>query len=179
MNPFSALMFTPSTLQSPFSRHPCQLLCSFLCNFSNIKTFKFSFCLSQEVETVPYPSVQWEHWTKHLKLACGLFLYHSSWFSSSFKRSPGNLFGFPYGAVVKNPPANAGDARDVGLIPGLGRSPGVENGNQLLYSGLKNSMDRRAWHATVLGVQGLRREETWFQCQLWLCSLDCFPTGEG
>ena len=81
--------------------------------------------------------------------------------------------------VVKNPPANAGDARDVGLIPGLGRSPGVENGNQLLYSCLKNSMDRRAWHATVLGVHGLRREETWFQCQLWLCSLDCFPTGEG
>ena len=38
-----------------------------------------------------------------------------------------------YGAVVKTPPANAGGARDVGLIPGLGRSPGVGNGNPLQY----------------------------------------------
>ena len=37
--------------------------------------------------------------------------------------------GFPGGTVVKNPPANAGDARDVGSIPGLGRSPGEGNGN--------------------------------------------------
>ena len=39
--------------------------------------------------------------------------------------------GFPGGSVVKNPPANAGDARDLGLIPGLGRSPVVGNGNLL------------------------------------------------
>ena len=50
--------------------------------------------------------------------------------------------GFPGGAVVKNPPTNAGDAGDVGLIPGSGRSPGVENGNPLQYSSLENSMDR-------------------------------------
>jgi len=46
--------------------------------------------------------------------------------------------------VVKNPPANEGDARDVGLIPGLGRSPGVGNGNPLQYSCLENSIDRTA-----------------------------------
>ena len=50
--------------------------------------------------------------------------------------------GFQVGAVVKNPPTNAGDARDVGLIPGSGRFPGVENGNSLQYSCLENSMDR-------------------------------------
>ena len=44
--------------------------------------------------------------------------------------------------VVKNPPANAGDTREVGLIPGLGRSPGVGNGNPLQYSCLESSMDR-------------------------------------
>ena len=49
--------------------------------------------------------------------------------------------GFPSGAVVKNLPVNAGDARDVGLIPGLGRSPGVGNGNPLQYS-CENPMDR-------------------------------------
>ena len=54
--------------------------------------------------------------------------------------------------VVKNPPANAGDARDVGLIPELGRFPGVGNGNPLLYSCLENSMDRGAWRATVHGI---------------------------
>ena len=48
--------------------------------------------------------------------------------------------------------ANAGDARDMGSIPGLGRSPGVENGKPLQYSCLENSMDRGAWRATVHGV---------------------------
>ena len=53
------------------------------------------------------------------------------------------------GAVIKNLPTNAGDA---GLIPELGRSPGVGNGNPLRYSCLKNSMDRGTWQATVNGV---------------------------
>ena len=54
--------------------------------------------------------------------------------------------------LVKNPPANAGDARDVGLVPGWGRSPGEGNGNTLQYSCLENPMDRGAWRATVHGV---------------------------
>ena len=57
--------------------------------------------------------------------------------------------GFPGGAVVKNPPANAGDVRVEGSIPGLGRSPGVGNGNPLQYFCLENPMDRGAWQATV------------------------------
>ena len=52
--------------------------------------------------------------------------------------------GFPGGSVVKNPPASAGDAGDLGLIPGLGRSPGEENGNLLQYSCLKNPMEQRS-----------------------------------
>ena len=48
--------------------------------------------------------------------------------------------GFPGGSVVKNLPANAGDARDVGLSPGPGRSPGVGSGNPLQYSCLGNPM---------------------------------------
>ena len=43
------------------------------------------------------------------------------------------MLGFAGGAVVKNPPANAGDPRNKGLIPELGRSPGIENGNPLQY----------------------------------------------
>ena len=54
--------------------------------------------------------------------------------------------------VVKSSPANAGDARDVGLIPGLGRSPGERNGNPLQYSCLVNPMDRGVWRAIVHGV---------------------------
>ena len=54
--------------------------------------------------------------------------------------------------VVKNPPANAGDIRDVGLIPGLGRSAGGGHGNPLQYSYLENPMDRGAWWAVVHGV---------------------------
>ena len=60
--------------------------------------------------------------------------------------------GFSGGTVVKNLPTDAGDTRDVGLIPGLGRSPGVVNGNLLQFSCLKNSMDRGAWWAIVCGV---------------------------
>ena len=54
--------------------------------------------------------------------------------------------------VVKNPPANAGEVRDVGLIPGLERSPGGGNSNPLQYSGLENPMDRGAWWATVHSI---------------------------
>ena len=58
--------------------------------------------------------------------------------------------GFPSGSVVKNPPANAGDA---GLIPGSGRFPGEGNVNSLQYSCLENSMDRGAWW-TKLQLKG-------------------------
>ena len=51
--------------------------------------------------------------------------------------------------VVKDPPANAGDVRDMSLIPGLGRSSGGEHGNLLQYSCLENPMDRGTWQATV------------------------------
>jgi len=51
--------------------------------------------------------------------------------------------------VVKNPPANAGDVRDMGSIPGLGRSPGGGNGTPLKYSCWENPLDRRACWATV------------------------------
>ena len=57
--------------------------------------------------------------------------------------------GFSGGQVVKTPPANGGDGRDVGSIPGSGRSPGVENGNPLQYSCLDTPMDRGAHWATV------------------------------
>ena len=60
--------------------------------------------------------------------------------------------GFLDGAMVKNLPASAGDARDMGSIPGSGRSPGVGNGIPLQNSCLENSMDRGAWQAIVHGV---------------------------
>ena len=54
--------------------------------------------------------------------------------------------------MVKHLPVNAGDIRDAGLIPGLGRSPGGGHGNPLQYSCLENPMDRGAWWATAHGV---------------------------
>ena len=54
--------------------------------------------------------------------------------------------------VVKNPPPGAGDVKDTGLIPGLGRSPGGGHGDPLLYSYLETLMDRGAWRVTVHGV---------------------------
>ena len=54
--------------------------------------------------------------------------------------------------VVKNPTTNAGDIRDMGSVPGLGRSPARGNGDPLQYSCLENAMDRGAWRATDHGV---------------------------
>ena len=54
--------------------------------------------------------------------------------------------------VVKNLPANAGNVRDLGSIPGLGRSSGGGHGNPLQYSCLENPMDKGAWQVMVHGV---------------------------
>ena len=67
--------------------------------------------------------------------------------------------------MVKNPPANAGDAGDVGSIPVSGRSSGVGNGNLLQYSCLENPMDRAAWQATVHRVA-----KSWTHLSNWACS---------
>ena len=61
--------------------------------------------------------------------------------------------GFPGGSDGKESACNAGD---LGSVPGLGRSPGEENGNPLQYSCQENSMDRGAWRATVHGVSKCR-----------------------
>ena len=60
--------------------------------------------------------------------------------------------GFPDATMVKNPPANARDAGNVGSVPGLGRSPGGENDNLLQYSCLEIPIDRGARRATVHGI---------------------------
>ena len=78
-------------------------------------------------------------------------------------------FAFPGSSEIKESACNAGD---VGLIPGLGRSPGEGNGNPLQYSCLENPMDRRAWWATVHGIAKSRTRLsdfafTFFSLHLW------------
>ena len=67
--------------------------------------------------------------------------------------------GTPGGAMVKNLPTKAGDARDASLIPGSGRSPGEGNGNALQHSCLGNPIDREARRTAVYGWQ--RVEHDW------------------
>ena len=64
--------------------------------------------------------------------------------------------GFSGGAVAKNLPANAGDTRDVGLIPGSGRSSGGRKDNPQQYSCLENSMDSGAYGLQSMGSQRVR-----------------------
>ena len=71
----------------------------------------------------------------------------------------------PRGSEVKNPPANAGDARDAGSIPGFRRTPGGGNGNPLQDSCLENPMDRGAWWAIVHGVTKSQTAHTYTQTQ--------------
>ena len=72
------------------------------------------------------------------------------------------MLGFPGGSVVKNLPTKAGDIRDVGLIPGLERSPGGGNGNLLQYCCLEKPMNRGAWRATVHEVT-----KSWTQLSMY------------
>ena len=71
---------------------------------------------------------------------------------SPYKASLSLLRASQVALVLKNPPANVGDIRDAGSIPGLGRSPQGRHGNTLQYSCLENSMGRGTWKATVCGV---------------------------
>ena len=66
--------------------------------------------------------------------------------------------GFPSGSVVKNPPANAGDVRDKGSIPGLGRSPGGWHDNPLQYSCLGNPMTEETAGLQNTGSQRVRHD---------------------
>ena len=85
--------------------------------------------------------------------------------------------------VVKNPPANAGDGRDAGSIPGLGRPPGEGTSNPLQYPCLENSIDRGAWWATVHRVTQsqtqLKRPSMHARmqshCQCWRCMRRSIP----
>ena len=107
-------------------------------------TFFFvSFCFTVSLNSV-------------LMLISLLYLPCGIWHCSSI------LLGFQGGSVVKNPPVSAGDARDVGLILGSGRSPGGGHGNPLQYSCLENSMYRGAWQAALHGIiKSQARLSTW------------------
>ena len=71
-----------------------------------------------------------------------------------------------------NPPPSAGGIRDVGLVPGSGRSPGEGNGNPLQYSCLENPMDRGAWWATVHGVTKGQTPHTHTYTHTSVCQYD-------
>jgi len=77
----------------------------------------------------------------------------------SIRMAPFTLGASQVALVIKNPPANVGDVRDVGSSPWLGRYPGEEHCNPLQYSCLRNPMDRGTWRATVHGVTELDRTE--------------------
>ena len=79
--------------------------------------------------------------------------------------------GLPGVTVVKNRPASAGGARDMSVISGSGRSPGVGNGILLQYSCLENSMDRRTWWGSVHGVA-----ESWTPLSTHIKKENCVDT---
>ena len=69
------------------------------------------------------------------------------------KPPEGFVWASPVALAVKNPPASAGDVRDMGSTPGSETSPGEGHGNSLQYSCLENPMDRGAWWSTVHSVR--------------------------
>ena len=124
-------------------------------------------------------------WENLLALASG-----SDSLRASRLKAPREAEGFLGGIVVKDSPANAGDTRDLRLIPGLERSPRIGNGNPLLYSCLGNSMDRGVWQVTVHGfakswtrLNTLTHREAEVSTardahQAWCCSPETLVEGE-
>ena len=120
---------------------------------TQLRDFTFTFHFhALEKEMATYSSVlAWSLESPRDGGASWAAIYGVSQSQTQLKRLSSNsnssirYIGFPGGSVVKNPPANAGDA---GLIPGSGRSPGELNGNPLQYSCLGNPIDRGAWQAT-------------------------------
>ena len=91
---------------------------------------------------------------------------HTDEFQNGFASNYVLIWASQVALVVKNPPANSGNTRHSGSIPGLGRSPGGGQGNSLQYSCLENSMDRGVWQATVHGVTPRVRHDwanTWIR----------------
>ena len=152
------LTVLPYSLYLPIHLHPqTHFLCSLLvtlykvsislvnnsCNFGMLH-----FSLLRESQAL---SSQWyrigggrsELWYLGVSVSQGKILKKKG--KLTFIKSYYKVLAFQVALVVKNPPANAGDARDVGLIPGQGRSPGGGNDNPLKYSCLENSTDRGAW----------------------------------
>ena len=100
--------------------------------------------------TVEKTQLQTEEYLVQLQVACGRGVScPPQW---NFHLDSGWFVGCPVALGVKNSPANAGDNRDMGLISGLGRSPGGGHDHPLQHSCLENPMDRGAWWATVHGV---------------------------
>ena len=118
----------------------------------------------------PFPP----HTGQHLLLvgySMMAFLTSVTWHALYFELHFSNEWGASQVVlVVKNPPANAGNLRDLGLIPGLGRSPGEGHGNPLQRSCLESPMDRGAWQTTVHGVA---KSQTWLKQveHLFICLL--------
>ena len=77
---------------------------------------------------------------------------------STFGKPSDLMAYFPGGSAEKNPPANVGDAGDLGSIPGSGRSPGGGTDNPFQYSCLKNSTDRGSWGLQFTGLQRVGHE---------------------
>ena len=99
-------------------------------------------------------SQSWKRQGNHVQSPA---LHHAErWSEPSKSTQLISVWGFPGGSAVKNLPANA---RDVGLVPGSGRSLGVGNSNPVQYPGLGDPMDRGAWQAIVHGVV---KSWTWF-----------------
>ena len=86
------------------------------------------------------------------RFVCNKFMNSALYSSQDDLSEVQYLWGFPGGAVVNNPPANAEDRRDTGSIPGSGRSPGGGHGHPLQYSCLESPTDRGVWWVTVQWV---------------------------
>ena len=101
------------------------------------------------------------YWSFSFSISCsneniGLISFRTDWFDLLAVHVTLNKWGSLVALVVKKPPANAGDLRDLGLIPGLGRCPEGGHVNPLQYSCLENTMDKGAWRVQAIGLQRVR-----------------------
>ena len=124
------------------------------CSAQDLRCVTGHLSLLRLLVEAQWPHGMWDHSSptrdrSHIPYIARWILNH--W---TTREVPGNdlLLSGSRALVVKNPPTNSGDVRDVGSISGSGRSPGGGHGNPLQYSCLENPMDRGAWWATVYWI---------------------------
>ena len=151
-DPLKEEMATHSSIlawETPWTEEPGRLQCMWLWKRHDLATKQQQHVYRKAVKRIQSSHIPHIQFSSIIILHEWVwYIFHNSWVNIDTLLLT-KVHTIQVALVVKNPPASLGNLRDLGSIPGLGRSPGGGKGNPFQYSCLENPMDRGAWRATV------------------------------